>query len=405
MLWRQDSEPTRGLNIRPAWPDHQTQALVGLLLFVIWTVVVRAGISEGSRHTVWVGQPFGHWPASFASLAGSANVSLSLHASYASGGTVGSTTVGTTTDFGDPANINGSRFVTGRDAGWVTSMSVHVGAPIDVPPYDQFEVAIYEDHRGAPGRLLARSARGTLMPNAWNSVPVSLVLHPLTPYWFMYNTNGSSDHVNNLTMTPLVANPVDAVIRAPAPGLVDRLASLFKFLAHPVMAVTATLLLAWRVGFSRRWLALFVLGATLVAASAVEVWLKWVLFSPYGSYPSGHVLRATFLASLVLAFSHVRSVRTMAILLAVLSCLGTIRTNGHYAEEALGGVLLGWTCGAAATAILSARRASHQAARESHLESGPRRRFPAFPNRRRLGERRRGDRRRPSPDAPSVQAT
>lgn len=149
------------------------RALVGLALLVAWTAIVRIGISEGSRHTVWAAQRFGSWPASFHALAGSANVALSLHATYDSGGTLGWTTVGTATDFGDPQNINGSRFVTGTVAGRVRSMSVHVAAPVDPPPHDRFELAIYADDRARqvncwPKALAARSPRmrGTPLQSA-----------------------------------------------------------------------------------------------------------------------------------------------------------------------------------------------------------------------------------------------
>src|SRR5712692_161956 len=108
--------------------------LVGLLLFALWTLVVRVGISEGSRQAAWRSRPFGTWPSSFGTVAGSGNLELSIYVSYTTGGTVGYTTVGTTTDSNDSGNMNGSRYVTGSEAGSVGSMSVYVAGPVDPPP-------------------------------------------------------------------------------------------------------------------------------------------------------------------------------------------------------------------------------------------------------------------------------
>lgn len=361
------------------------RALVGLALLVAWTAIVRIGISEGSRHTVWAAQRFGSWPASFHALAGSANVALSLHATYDSGGTLGWTTVGAATDFGDPQNINGSRFVTGTVAGRVRSMSVHVAAPVDPPPHDRFELAIYADDRGAPGQLLAQSARGTLAANAWNTVAISAALSPRTAYWLMYNTNGSSDQVNNLTLTPLVATALDSVIRAPRGQRLDGLARLLHLAGHPAVTVVALLLTAWwlgpgRVGFT------VALGTGLAVATALELVSKYTLFAPYAAYPSGHALRVTFVATAVCSVTARGSARLGVLTVAILSSLGTIRTNSHYAEEAVGGALAGW---ALATSALAVR--AWWLARAGASESRPLR--TAF-NRRVAIDRRRHERRR-----------
>jgi hypothetical protein len=34
--------------------------------------------------------------------------------------------------------------------------------------------------------------------NAWNALPITATLQGVTAYWLMYNTNGSSQQVNNL---------------------------------------------------------------------------------------------------------------------------------------------------------------------------------------------------------------
>ncbi len=358
-----------------------TRALVGIALLLAWTAVVRLGISGGSRHTTWTAQRFGTWPSTLETLAGSANVALSIHATYRSGQTVGWTTVGTAVDYGDPQNINGSRFVTGSSAGRVTSASVHVAGPVDRSPHDQFELAIYADDRGAPGRLLGHSAPATLTADAWNAVPIDVTLAPLTPYWLMYNTNGSSDRVNNVTLTPLIANPLDTVIHAPRAPWLNRVAWLFRLLGHPVATAAGLLMTAWWAGAWRRRY-LVVLGAGLAGATALEFFLKHAVFAPFGAYPSGHVLRAAFLATVVLASDRRWPPRVLVLLLAVLSSLGTIRTNSHYAEEALGGALAGWVL---ATASLAAW--SLLLEREAHP-------IDAAVNRRATTDRRHHDRRR-----------
>ena len=100
---------------------YATRAIAALLVFAAWTLVVRVGISQGSRHTVWTTRAFGNWPTVIEALDGSNNMELSIRATFESGETLGSRTTGTQADFGDPANINGSRFVTGSDARRVQS--------------------------------------------------------------------------------------------------------------------------------------------------------------------------------------------------------------------------------------------------------------------------------------------
>lgn len=328
----------------------RARALLALLLFVAWTGIVRLGIAEGSRHAVWTTQPFGWWPEHIDALDGSNNLELSIRAGFASGGMLGSSTTGTTTDYGDPANINGSRFVTGIEAGRVTSMSAYVAAPVDAAPHNQFELAIYEDNRGAPGRLLARSERGTLNADQWNTVPIDTVLAPRTPYWLLYNNNGSHETVNNLTFAPLTADPLDAVIRVPRSGRLRSVAYAVSVLGSPGAAALAALGIAAWVGRKRPVFALLV-AAGLVASAGFEWALKEAVFAPYATYPSGHALRATFLAVAVVALAPRRVVRVAAWTLAVAVGLGAIHPNRHYSEEVIGGALAGWAFGSAALAV------------------------------------------------------
>ena len=65
-------------------------------------------------------------------------------------------------------------------------------------PNNQFQVGIYADSGGVPGARLANSASGSLAANSWNTVAISATLAANTPYWLVYNTNGSSSTRNNL---------------------------------------------------------------------------------------------------------------------------------------------------------------------------------------------------------------
>jgi hypothetical protein len=59
-------------------------------------------------------------------------------------------------------------------------------------------VAIYTDNAGRPGTLVAVSATGTLVANAWNTLGVNASLLPSTNYWLMFNTNGRTSSVNDM---------------------------------------------------------------------------------------------------------------------------------------------------------------------------------------------------------------
>jgi hypothetical protein len=112
-------------------------------------------------------------------------------------GDLGYTTIGASTDSGTSNDMNGTKFTTGAFDAPVVSMSVYIGA-IDVAPNNKFETAIYTDSSGSPGTLVANSATGTLTANSWNTVAISATLTANTPYWFMYNSNGTNNSVNDL---------------------------------------------------------------------------------------------------------------------------------------------------------------------------------------------------------------
>src|SRR2546427_121211 len=82
--------------------------------------------------------------------------------------------------------------------GMVTSMSVFVASPVSASPNNQFQVAIYADNKGMPGALIASSVSQTIVPDAWNTVPISAPVAANAYYWLAYNTNGLAANTNNL---------------------------------------------------------------------------------------------------------------------------------------------------------------------------------------------------------------
>jgi len=366
-----------------------------MLVFVMWTLVVRVGISEGSRHTVWTTRTFGSWPAVINALDGSNNMELSIRATFDSGDTLGSRNSGTHADFGDPANINGSRFLTGSDPHRVRSMSAYVSAPVDTAPFNQFELAIYDDDHGAPGHLMARSERGALRAETWNTVPIDVVLAPRTPYWFFYNSNGRADGVNNLTFVPVVAEPLDSVIRAPRSEVFRRLALAGTLLGSPAATALLVAALSWWLWRRNRNLVVWV-WAGFIAGLLLEYVLKQTLFAPYSTYPSGHALRAVFLASVCYPTIERSWPRRLVVMLAVLVSLAAVHPNRHYSEEVLGGALAGWSLAAAVLACSARQSPLANRAVQSRLQ------VLSHAGTRRTGHERRIRDRREQPDVVRV---
>jgi len=82
--------------------------------------------------------------------------------------------------------------------GTLTSMSVFIASPVSASPNNQFQVAIYADNNGTPGALIASSPSQTIVPDAWNTVPISAPVSANAYYWLAYNTNGLTANTNNL---------------------------------------------------------------------------------------------------------------------------------------------------------------------------------------------------------------
>jgi membrane-associated phospholipid phosphatase len=337
-----------------------------LVLFASWTAATRIGISHGSRESAWIIRQFGEWPSEFTSVYATSDIQLSIVASYSAAATdttgspggeipalFGRASLGSVVDTFDSNNINGSRFTTGISARPVTSISVYVAAPVDVAPHNQYQLAIYDDEHGAPGRLLASTHSGTLTPDDWNTLPISADLEPRTAYWLMYNTNGTNGAVNNLTLTPVSGFPLDTLIRSHrSPSLKSR-ADQITAIGGLVPMVIAVIALA-AVAARRRLRA----GAALLIGFGAAMCLAWVvratLFTPFGGYPSGHALRVTYLATALAYIVPHRSVRLGGPLLVALIGVASVYAGGHYSEEIIGGILLGWAFATGVRAVAPA---------------------------------------------------
>jgi hypothetical protein len=95
-------------------------------------------------------------------------------------------------------SVSATRYQMIGQNGTVTSMSVFVASPVSASPNNQFQVAIYADNNGTPGALIASSVSQTIVPDAWNAVPISAPVGANTYYWLAYNTNGLAANSNNL---------------------------------------------------------------------------------------------------------------------------------------------------------------------------------------------------------------
>jgi hypothetical protein len=343
-------------------------AVLAMVLFIAWTAVVRAGISDGTRSSVVIARPFDDWPETVTEVRHSSDIQHSIFVSFGppshvENGSIsqsppdmfGRPVIGSVIDNNDNESINGTRYVTGLRAGVVSSISVFVAGPVDDPPHNQFQLAIYHDASGAPGRLLAATASGTLAPDQWNSLPIAARLEPRTPYWLMYNNNGSNGTVNNPTYTPLSSELLDDFIRAPGSWSnrrIDMMSGLGGITPTAVAVAIIGLVAARRS--LRSGLAIWI---GFAVALGIGLLLRVTLFAPFGSYPSGHALRSVYVAIVFAAVVPRRLIWLAGGLVVFAVCVMTIYVEGHFSDEIIGGLLLGWAVGTAVRAlVVPARR-------------------------------------------------
>jgi hypothetical protein len=114
---------------------------------------------------------------------------INSSAAAGSSSTFGRLTIGASTDSSDINNQNASRFTMGGTAGTLNSITVYINSGSGS---NQYSVAIYADNTGVPGALIASSPNTTIVPNAWNTAPVSTSLGASTAYWLAFNTNDAA---------------------------------------------------------------------------------------------------------------------------------------------------------------------------------------------------------------------
>jgi len=327
-------------------------AVAGLALFAGLTGLVRGWLVDGRQQTAWATQAFGQWPASFTATGASTDrFSLAAHFSDASVPVLGAVSPGSNTDTGDSAEGTGSRVVTGDQAGTVVALSVFVSGTVDAPPHDQFQMAIYTDSHDAPHALLASSATGTLVADAWNTVPITATLQPHTAYWLLYNTNGTSTAVNNVTYVSGHADSVDRLFQRPRIGVLEDLATVLGVLGGVITCGAFAGLLALWIGRRAPSGAVALLLALAIGLLLEASLKRWLLYPVTGSYPSGHALRIMLIAVVVQYLAPWRVAGVAALSLAVLTGVSRIYVGEHFWYEVLGGAIAGWALAQAALSV------------------------------------------------------
>src|SRR2546422_900899 len=156
----------------------------------------------GGAPSTWISpEPFGTWPATFGPIGGTSSYRASIYAtvlSIATPDTFGYSLQGASIGTTMSNSVSATRYEMAGQNGTVSSMSVFVASPVSAPPNNQFQVAIYADNNGTPGALIASSVSQTIVPDAWNTVPISAPVAANAYYWLAYNTNGLAANTNNL---------------------------------------------------------------------------------------------------------------------------------------------------------------------------------------------------------------
>jgi len=131
---------------------------------------------------------YGTWPGSWTGTVD--NVQNSMYANIVTGGTLGVTTDGGSTDTGDNNTMSATKVVAPA-TGTISTLYTLVGPAIDASPNNKGQMAIYSGG-SSPTTLLASSSSATLVASSWIAFPIS----PVTvtsgqTYWLVYNNNGT----------------------------------------------------------------------------------------------------------------------------------------------------------------------------------------------------------------------
>lgn len=181
---------------------------VGVAGYHVYRDGVQVGTTSSTSYSSTGLLPSTSYSFTVAAYDGAGN--LSAQSAPASGTTLsaitgnilGYATIGSTTDTNNSNFLNAFRFQMPNTNGSATSMSVYVTGPVSPAPNNQYQLAIYSDNNGLPGSLIASTQSGILVPNSWNTMPISATLNANTAYWLVYNSNGTSSTQNNLSLDP-----------------------------------------------------------------------------------------------------------------------------------------------------------------------------------------------------------
>lgn len=166
-------------------------------------------LSPSTVSTGWYsGRPgsasFGTWPKTAASgYLQSPQQAYAIFATYQTvQSTLGSNTLTppATVDSGDESTMAGSPITVGAQPISISSLTVWINNA-QAAPNNQFEVAIYTDNGGRPGSLVVASGSQTIVPQSWNTVPLSAPLSANTKYWLLYNTNSTVPTLNEMSLS------------------------------------------------------------------------------------------------------------------------------------------------------------------------------------------------------------
>src|SRR6185437_533355 len=123
-------------------------------------------------------------------------------APVSSGTTLGSTslTSSAAVDSGEENTMSGSSITVGAQSVSVSSVTVWINSA-QAAPNNQFQAAIYTDNGGQPGSLVVASSSHTIVPQSWNTVPLSATLSANTKYWLLYDTNSTVPNLNEMSLS------------------------------------------------------------------------------------------------------------------------------------------------------------------------------------------------------------
>ncbi len=141
----------------------------------------------------------------------------------------------------------------------------------------------------------------------------------------------------------LLSNPLDDIIRSVHGAGLYRIDHGLSLLGTPAASVTLALLLSGLIARRdpRHGVAILIaFGLGLLVEAALK---RWLFYPLTGSYPSGHALRALFLALIAGRYLRRRPLAIGLVALAIAVGLSRISVGDHYSDEVLGAWLLGWS--------------------------------------------------------------